>query len=288
MYASLSGCKALVSGGSGGIGSAVVQALLDEGAMVAVIDRNRPGDDGRIIFVEADLRREHDIVRGVRTASDRLRGIDLYVNCAAVRHPESVEELTLRHWNEMLEVNLTACALVCREVAQQMREQRRGSILIIGSTAVGTPGYREAGYRASKAGLKALMEVLAIELAPWGIRVNMLTPGPFPTGLVEDMTPGVNIANSDTDSDVPCKLGVSSRPRGAAQDLPNTHRRDAAMAAVPLGAREGHVQELQGAAVLLLSDRLSSYTTGSELMVDGGLHLRPIGVEAWGKEHPSC
>lgn len=258
MDTNLSGCTAVVSGGSGGIGTAIVRALLDEGATVAILDRKGnsvPGDGGASVFVEADLRHEQDIVRGIRIASGRLGGIDLYVNCAAVRRPESLEELTLRHWNEMLEVNLTACALACREVARQMKERQRGSILIIGSTAVATPGYREAGYRASKAGLKALMEVLAIELAPWGIRVNMLTPGPFPTGLVKDMTP---------------------------------QRRRTTEAAVPLGAREGHVEELQGAAVLLLSDRLSSYTTGAELMVDGGLHLRPVGVDAWRSEHQSC
>lgn len=250
METGLSGKKALVSGGSGGIGSAIVEALLDEGVTVAVLDRQpypAPDDDARF-FVETDLRHEDAIVDSVRTASARLGGIDLFVNCAAVRRAEPIWDLSRGSWDEMLAVNLTSCALSCREVARDMLLRRQGSILIIGSTAVQTPGYRESGYRASKAGVKALMEVLAVELSPWGIRVNMLTPGPFPTGLVQDMGP---------------------------------QQRAATAGEVPLGAREGHVSELQGAAVLLLSDLLSPYTTGSELVVDGGLHLRPIGTDEW-------
>ena len=92
------------------------------------------------------------------------------------------------------------------------------------------------------------MEVLAVELAPWAIRVNMLTPGAFPTALVKDMEPDRRVVTAEN---------------------------------VPLGSREGRLSELQGAAVLLLSDRLSPYTTGSELVVDGGLHLRPIGAGEW-------
>lgn len=250
METGLSGNKALVSGGSGGIGSAIVQALLDEGATVAVLDREpypAPHDNARF-FIETDLRHEDAVVGNVRTAAARLGGIDLFVNCAAVHRAEPIWDLSRESWDEMLAVNLTACALSCREVAREMQPRRRGSILIVGSTAVHTPGYRESGYRASKAGLKALMEVLAVELAPWGIRVNMLTPGAFPTGLVQDIGP---------------------------------QQRAAVAADVPLGAREGHVSELQGAAVLLLSDRLSPYTTGSELVVDGGLHLRPVGTGEW-------
>lgn len=250
MDTGLSNSKALVSGGSGGIGAAIVRALLDEGATVAVLDRQPypVPDNDKMFFIETDLRYEDAIVGSVRAASARLGGIDLFVNCAAVHRAEPIWDLSRGSWDEMLAVNLTSCALSCREVAREMLPRRRGSILVIGSTAVHTPGYRESGYRASKAGLKALVEVLAVELAPWGIRVNMLTPGAFPTGLVQDMGP---------------------------------QRRSATAENVPLGAREGRVSELQGAALLLLSDRLSSYTTGSEVIVDGGLHLRPIGTGDW-------
>ena len=121
--------------------------------------------------------------------------------------------------------------------------QRTGSILIVGSTVVCAPSYAGAAYRASKTALRSYTETLAIELAPFGIRVNMLTPGPFPTRLTED--------------------------------LPEEQRR-AAVREVPLGEREGDLSEVRAPAVFLLSDKLASYITGTEVFVDGGLHLRPL------------
>jgi NAD(P)-dependent dehydrogenase (short-subunit alcohol dehydrogenase family) len=90
--------------------------------------------------------------------------------------------------------------------------------------------------------LKAFMEVLAIELAPAGVRVNMLTPGSFHTGLTGGMSVG---------------------------------HREALDHEIPL-ARTAHPHELAATALLLLSDRLSPYTTGADFLVDGGLHLRPL------------
>jgi NAD(P)-dependent dehydrogenase (short-subunit alcohol dehydrogenase family) len=87
------------------------------------------------------------------------------------------------------------------------------------------------------------METLAIEGAPFGIRVNMLTPGPFPTALMGDLP---------------------------------AEQRTASSREVPLGQREGDLAEVQAAAVFLVSDRLASYITGAELHVDGGWHLRPL------------
>jgi NAD(P)-dependent dehydrogenase (short-subunit alcohol dehydrogenase family) len=87
------------------------------------------------------------------------------------------------------------------------------------------------------------METLAVELAPFGIRVNMLTPGPFPTRLNDD--------------------------------LPADQRRASARE-VPLSQREGRLDEVRSPALFLLSDDLASYVTGAELFVDGGMHLRPL------------
>ena len=118
----------------------------------------------------------------------------------------------------------------------------KGSILIVGSTSVYTPAPGESVYRASKAGLKAFAEVLAIELAPHGIRVNILTPGAVRTPLTAGMTD-------------------AQRTRLTAE--------------IPL-AREADPGELAATALFLLSDRLSPYTTGAEIVVDGGLRLRSL------------
>lgn len=112
----------------------------------------------------------------------------------------------------------------------------------MGSTAQYTQAYREAAYHVSKVGLRALKNTLALEMAPYGIRVNLVVPGHYPTRLTASLDQG---------------------------------RADRLCHEIPL-RRFGHPHEVGPAAVLLLSDLLSPYTTGAELTVDGGLHLRPL------------
>jgi NAD(P)-dependent dehydrogenase (short-subunit alcohol dehydrogenase family) len=180
-------------------------------------------------------------------AIEALGGLDLFVNCAAGFWPEAVTRVSSQAWYRTLDTNLSACVWAAREVARHMIRQRSGSILIVGSTVVRAPSYWGTAYRVSKTGLKAYMETLAIELAPFGIRVNMLTPGATATRLVS---------------------GMSAEQRRAVE------------VGVPLGRREAQPEELAPSAVLLLSDRLSSYTTGTDLVVDGGLSLRPFMIGA--------
>ena len=254
MDSGLDGKRALITGGGEGIGLGIALALAAEGVHVAVASRSEHPealDEIRThgvdaTWIRADVSREDDIVRMVAEAANRLGGLDLYVNNAAGTWHEPITRLTSDAWRRTLDTNVTACALACREVGRRFVAQGTGSILIVGSTAGHTPLYQEAAYRVSKAGLKVLMEVVAIELAPFRIRVNLLTPGGALTRLVAELPP------SQTDG----------------------HE-------VPL-RRLGRVEEYGAAAVLLLSEKLSSYTTGTELLVDGGFHLRPMNI--WSDE----
>ena len=173
-----------------------------------------------------------------------LGRIDLLVNCAAIARHEPLTHLSTDAWEATLSSNLGSCVWTCRAVARRMIVARRGSILVVGSTSVYTPAPRESLYRASKAGLKAFAEVVALELAPHGIRVNVLTPGAVRTPLTAGMSDG---------------------------------QRARLVAEIPL-AREGVPDELVATALLLLSDRLSPYTTGAEFVVDGGISLRPLAL----------
>jgi NAD(P)-dependent dehydrogenase (short-subunit alcohol dehydrogenase family) len=155
-----------------------------------------------------------------------------------------VSKLTTQGWLNTIHANLSACVWACREVSKHFISQGHGSVLIVGSTCTHSPLYKEASYRASKAALKAYMGVLAAELAPFGIRANMLTPGFFPTRLSAHL----------------------ARDRKKEKMVLDT---------IPL-RRSGSLEtDIGPAAVLLLSDKLSAYTTGAELVVDGGFSLRP-------------
>ncbi|MFN8620745.1 MAG: SDR family oxidoreductase [Chloroflexota bacterium] len=250
MDTGLAGAKALVTGGGSGIGRAIALALAREGADVVIAGRRpRPEVVAELRDLgvhaeglEVDVSREDAVVRMVADAAAHLGGLDRYVNVAAGAWHEPLTHLTTHAWERTLATNLSGCVWGCREAARRFRDAGGGAILVIGSTATVSAQPRETAYRASKAALKAHVEVAAVELAPFGIRVNLLTPGATDTAFVP--------------------------PASAAQ-------RERAMREVPL-RREAQPDELAPAALLLLSDRLGGYITGADLIVDGGLRLRPI------------
>ena len=252
MDAGLRDKVALITGGSSGIGWGTALALAKEGVHIAVASRNP--DSAAIKEIEAhgvrtlrltiDVSREDEVVRMVKETVAGLGRLDLYVNNAAAHWDEPATKITTEGWLNSIHTNLSACVWACREVANHFVAHGGGSILIIGSTASWNPLYKETSYRVSKGGLKMYMEVLAIELAPFGVRVNMISPGYFRTRLT-------------------AFFGGEQEKRMLDE--------------IPL-RRPARPEEIGSSAVLLLSDKLSSYTTGTELVVDGGAKLRPLPI----------
>ncbi|MCC6613407.1 MAG: SDR family oxidoreductase [Anaerolineae bacterium] len=250
MDAGLRGKTALITGGGTGIGRAIALALAAEGVNIAIASRQpevAAVSEIAALGVEAthilaDVSDEAQVVRMVEGAIAHFGHVDLYVNNAAIARHQPVTRLTTEAWLETLHTNLSACMWACREIGQHMIARGGGSILIVGSTAQYTQAYREAAYHISKTGLRVYKNTLALELAPYGIRVNLLVPGHFVTPL----TAGIPAATEAImKSQIPLR-------------------------------RLGSTDELGATAVLLLSDKLSPYTTGAEFTVDGGLHLRPL------------
>ncbi|MCY4072500.1 MAG: SDR family oxidoreductase [Chloroflexi bacterium] len=250
MEPGLRGKNALVTGGGTGIGRAIALALAEAGVNIALAS-NQPADETirelkslgvRASFIAADVSIEADVGRMVDEAVSQLGSVDLYVNNAAIAAHQPVTQISADAWHRTLNTNLSACVFACREICKHMIPRRGGSILIIGSTAQFNQAYGEASYHIAKAGLRAYKNTLALEMAPHGIRVNLLVPGHFLTPLTES-------------------IGDESATvlRGE----------------IPL-RRFGQPKELGATALLLLSDRLSPYTTGAEFVVDGGLRLRPL------------
>jgi glucose 1-dehydrogenase len=250
METGLRGKKALITGGASGIGHGIAAALAEEGVHLALASRHPDPAvlDGLrawgvdCLRIEADVSREEDVVRMVAEAVAGLGHLDFYVNNAAWTWHRPVARLDAETWRKTIDTNLAAAVFACREVARHLIPRRGGNIVLIGSTVRCFPAFGETAYRISKMGLKMLMENLAIELAPHGIRVNMVTPGHYRTR----MTGQIPLETEERLKEI-----------------------------IPLH-RFGDPLDVGHAVVFLLSDRLSGYTTGADLVIDGGLTMNPL------------
>jgi NAD(P)-dependent dehydrogenase (short-subunit alcohol dehydrogenase family) len=252
MDTGLEGKVCLITGGSSGIGLGIAKVLASEGVNLAIaalapdpsaVEELR-AFGVRVEAMDIDVSEEDRVLEMVRRTLSVLGRIDLYVNNAAGTWHRPITRLTTESLTKTMATNLYACVWACREVAKHMIERREGgSILIIGSTAMLAPLYRESAYRMSKASLVYFAEVLAIELAPYHIRVNVIIPGFHLTRLSS------------------AGLGPEALEKIIKE--------------IPL-RRPGRVEEIGYQAAMLLSDKLSGYTTGASLVIDGGLHLRPL------------
>jgi 3-oxoacyl-[acyl-carrier protein] reductase len=191
-YADLAGRRALVTGASSGIGLGIAQALLEQGAWVAVHYRSgRAAAEalcarfpGRAVAVGADLGEEAGCVRCVAEAAAGLGGLDQLVHSAGLWNAGAIGSLSRDTLEEMFRVNTFSAFYLVREALPALQAARPGNVIFIGSTA-GQRG--EAGhghYAASKGALQSLAMTLAVELAP-GIRVNLVSPGWIRTPMAE-------------------------------------------------------------------------------------------------------
>jgi NAD(P)-dependent dehydrogenase (short-subunit alcohol dehydrogenase family) len=192
----LTGRVAIVTGAGAGIGAGIAAMLAEAGAAVAVADidgesaastakviENR---GGRAITVTADVSDARDIDAMVRQTVTDLGGVDILVNNAGIATTELVEDLDEEKWRGVLDVNLTGPFLCCKAVLPHMRRKRWGRIVNVASVAAKRISFTgAASYTASKAGLLGFTRHLAYEVAPDGINVNAICPGPTMTPMYE-------------------------------------------------------------------------------------------------------
>ncbi len=255
----LQGKNALVTGGERGIGREVALALAREGVNVAYGDvalEAGPGSTQEqirglgvgVLGMEVDVSQEPQVVAMVDRAIREFGRLDILISNAGIIEWEPVTKITLACWNKILGVNLTGAMLTMREVARHMVRNRQGVILFTSSTIQYNPAYREAAYRVSKTGVQVLAETAAIELAPYGIRVNTVSPG---------LIASPNWAQ-----------GVLARVAADPQ------LGEPFMNSIPLG-RLGLPNDVGSAYAFLASDK-ASFATGANIRLDGGFTLRPL------------
>ncbi len=201
MAGDFAGQVALVTGGAGGIGGAVTRALLERGAVVVCADRVAPQppqgvDAARFHAATFDVARHDEVQRLVGEALAAHGRIDVLVNVAGVVSFGSAESITEAEWDRVIDINLKGTFMCCQAVIAPMREQKHGRIVNIGSVVGKNAGNARpwmapeeqqraanVAYGVSKAGVHAMTGFLAKEMAPHGVTVNAVAPGPIATAM---------------------------------------------------------------------------------------------------------
>jgi 3alpha(or 20beta)-hydroxysteroid dehydrogenase len=241
----LAGRVALVTGGGGGIGAAVARSMRAAGARVVVgdldVDRGQAiveelGEDAG--FVELDVSAPEQWQTAIAYAETNFGPVDLLVNNAGTYLLQPLEDHSIDAFETVLRVNLMGAMLGIRAVISPMRRAGRGSIVNVGSAGGMSGWWGLSAYCSSKWGLRGLSRCAAIELADYNIRVNAVMPG----GVATQM-----------------RLGADEHP------LRSQHRPPP-----PPISRLAEPEEIAAAVLFLASDQ-SSFVTGTELVVDGGL-----------------
>lgn len=244
---------ALVTGGSRGIGKAIVVALAKGGAKVAfVYQSNKEAADklvselvadGREVYaIQADASKKVEADAVIENVTAKWGRLDILVNNAGIIRDKLVLAMTIEEWQQVIDTNLTSVFNFCQAAIRPMMTNRYGRIVNMSSVAADFSNPGQANYAASKAGIEGFSRCLATEYAKRGITVNCVAPGFIET----DMTIAVvNAAGDKIKSSIPVK-------------------------------RFGRPEDISNAVVFLASEE-SSYITGQVLKVDGGLTLGGMG-----------
>jgi NAD(P)-dependent dehydrogenase (short-subunit alcohol dehydrogenase family) len=246
--ATFDGLRAIVTGGSSGLGAAIVGRLREEGARVAIFDRNAPANDV-IDFFEVDVTDDASVQAGVQAFVEAAGGVDIVVNNAGIGAQGTVEDNTDEEWRRVLDVNLLGTVRVSRAALPWLRQSAHAAIVNTASIAATAGLPQRALYGASKGAVLTLTLQMAADHVREGIRVNAVAPGTADTPWV-------------------------GRLLDSAAD-PAAER-------AALDARQPHgrlvtAEEVADAVAYLAGPRAGS-TTGTVLAVDGGmsgLRLRP-------------
>ena len=246
----LDGQTAVITGGAQGLGFAIAERFVAEGARVVLGDVNLeateiaakqlggPKSQDVALAVRCDVTQPADVDTLIRTAVERFGGLDIMVNNAGITRDATMRKMTEEQFDQVIDVHLKGTWNGTRLAAAIMRENKRGVIVNMSSVSgkVGMVG--QTNYSAAKAGIVGMTKAAAKELAYLGIRVNAIAPGLIRSAMTEAM---------------PQRIW------------------DQKVAEIPMG-RAGEPSEVASVALFLASD-LSSYMTGTVMEVTGGRHI---------------
>jgi NAD(P)-dependent dehydrogenase (short-subunit alcohol dehydrogenase family) len=244
---SLTGRVALITGANRGIGKAMALALAGAGAKIALVARDATlleaaANEVRKLGVEAeafpaDIGDEQQVLQLERGALKRFGAVDILINNAGINIRKMLVDFTLEEWNSILTTNLTSAFLLCRSFVPQMKGRGYGRIVNVTSIMSHISFPERTAYSASKAGLLGFTRALALELAPEGITVVGISPGPIATEMTKPL-------------------------------IENPQKNAEFLSHVPQG-RWGKPEDIGQLALFLCSEH-ASFITGSDILIDGG------------------
>ena len=243
----LAGQTAVITGGAQGLGLAIAERFVAEGARVVLGDINleetqvvakQLGGDDVAVAVRCDVTKSSDVETLIQTAVERFGGLDIMVNNAGITRDATMRKMTEEQFDQVINVHLKGTWNGTRLAAAIMRENKRGAIINMSSVSGKVGMIGQTNYSAAKAGIVGMTKAAAKELAYLGVRVNAIAPGLIRSAMTEAM---------------PQRIW------------------DSKVAEVPMG-RAGEPSEVASVALFLASD-LSSYMTGTVMEITGGRHL---------------
>jgi 3-oxoacyl-[acyl-carrier protein] reductase len=245
----------LVTGAGSGIGKAIAKMFALDGAFVIACDINRTkvhqtaaeivASNGKAISMEFDVSDEFQVKEAVAQIVKEYGAIDILINAAGIIFLGKIEDISAMQWDNVLDVNLKGTFLMSREVIPGMKQHHKGCILNITAAAAKTGGMNVGGnYVASKGGISSLTIHLAKQLAPFGIRVNGISPGPVDTPMLGSGSEGADY---------------------------NPEMRENIVKSVPLGM--GYPEDIAYGALFLADEKRARYITGEILDINGGMFM---------------
>ncbi|WP_131745449.1 3-oxoacyl-ACP reductase FabG [Frankia sp. Cppng1_Ct_nod] len=240
----LEGKAAVITGGAQGLGLAIAQLFVAQGARVVLADINvdkateAAKELGPAIAVRTDVTKEDDVAQLVEACQREYGRIDVMVNNAGITRDASMKKMSADDFRLVVDIHLYGAWLGTKAAGLVMKEQGGGSIINMSSISGKVGNFGQTNYSAAKAGIVGLTKAAAKELARGGVRVNAIQPGLIRTAMTEAMP---------------------------------QHAWESKLAEIPMG-RAGEPSEVAGAALFLASE-LSSYITGTVLEIAGGRHI---------------